>query len=82
MSDDFTDDDAFAETQGVWWAGIAFASLVTFAIAGGLLLSGTYVLNELGVVAIPYWMPTVAAAILTVILVSVAVKRGNKYEPR
>ena len=82
MSDDITDDDAFAESQGIWWAGIVFASIVTFAIIGGLLITGTYVLSEVGLVDIPYWLPTVTAAVLTVILVSVSVKRGNiKYEP-
>ena len=83
MSDDFTDDEAFAETQGIWWAGIVFASIVTFAIIGGLLIAGTYVLSEVGYVDIPYWVPTATAAVLTIILVSVALKRGNiKYEPR
>lgn len=83
MIDDFSADDEFAETQGVWWAGIVFASIVTFAILGGLLLGGTYVLNELGFVDISYWIPTVAAAILTGILVTVALKRGDiKYDPR
>lgn len=83
MSDDYTDDDAFAETQGIWWAGIALASAITFAVTCGLLLTGTYVLNEWGGVAIPYWPPTVAAAILTGVLVSVSVKRGQiKYEPK
>lgn len=83
VSDDFTADDEFAETKGVWWAGIVFAAIVTFAIIGGLLLAGTYVLNDWGVVEISYWVPTGTAAILTVILVTVSVKRGKiKYEPR
>lgn len=83
VSDDFTDDDAFAETQGIWWAGIAFASIATFAIIGGLLVSGTYVLNELGLAEIPYWLPAVTAVVLTIILVTVAVKRETiKYEPK
>lgn len=82
MSDDFTDDDTFAETQGIWWAGVAFASIVTFVVLGGLLLAGTYLLNEWGIVELPYWPPAVAAAVLTGLLVSVAVKRGTiKYEP-
>lgn len=81
MSDDYTDGDAFAETQGIWWAGIAFASVITFVVICGLLLTGTYVLNEWGIMEIPYWPPTIAAVILTGILVGVSVKRGNKYEP-
>ena len=82
MSDDSTDDE-FAETQAIWWAGIVFASIVTFAIIGGLLLLGTYVLNELGSVDIPYWLLALIAAVLTVILVTVSVKRGNiKYRPQ
>lgn len=83
MSDDFNTDDAFAETQSVWWAGIVFASVVTFAIIGGLLIGGTYLLIELGVVDIPYWLSIVTAAILTGTLVTVAVTRGTiRYEPQ
>lgn len=83
VSNDFTDDDAFAETQGIWWAGIAFASIATFAIIGGLLVAGTYVLNDLGRAEIPYWLLAVTAAVLTVILVTVAVRRGTiKYRPK
>lgn len=83
MSDDFSADEAFAETHGVWWAGIVFASVVTFAIIGGLLVTGTYVLNDWGVVDMSYWLPAVAAAVLTVILVSASVKLGKiEYEPR
>lgn len=83
VTNDFTDDSSFAETQGIWWAGIIFASIMTFAIIGGLLISGTYVLNDLGLVEISYWLPTVTAAVLTVILVTVSVKRGKiKYEPQ
>lgn len=83
MSDDSTDDEAFAETEGIWYAGIVFASIVTFVIIGGVLISGTYVLSEVGLVDIPFWLPTVTAAVLTVILVTVSVKRGNiKYEPQ
>lgn len=40
VSDDFTAEDEFAETHGVWWTGIVFATVVTFAIIGGLMLSG------------------------------------------
>lgn len=83
MSDDFTEEGAFAETQGIWWAGIVFATIVTFGLIGGLLIAGTYVLNDLGIVDISYWLPTVAAAVLTGILVTVALKRGEiKYDPR
>ena len=83
MSDDFTEDDDFAERKGIWWAGIVFASIVTFGLIGGLLIAGTYVLNDLGLVHISYWLPTVAAAVLTVILVTAAPKRGDiKYDPR
>lgn len=83
MNDDFTADEEFAETHGVWWAGIVFASVVTFAIIGGLLIAGTYVLNGIGFVDISYWLSTATAAVLTVSLVTVAVKRGKiTYEPR
>lgn len=83
MTDDFTPDNDFEETRGIWWAGIAFASIVTFAAIGGLLTLVTYVLSKANLVHISYWLPTVAAAILTVFLVSVAVKRGKiKYEPQ
>lgn len=83
MSDDFSADDEFAETQSVWWAGIVFAAVVTFAAIGGLLIGGTYVLNQLGYVDMSYWLPAVVAAVITVILVSASVKRGKiKYEPR
>lgn len=83
MSDDFTADDEFAETQSVWWAGIVFATVVTFAVIGGLLIAGTYVLNGMGFVDISYWLSTATAAVLSVVLVTVAVKRGKiKYEPR
>ena len=83
MSDDFTTDDEFAETQGIWWGGIFFASVVTFVIIGGLLIAGTYVLNDWGLADISYWLPTIAAAVLTGSLVTVAVRRGTiKYEPR
>lgn len=83
MSDDFTGDEDFSETQGVWWAGIALASVVTFAAIGGLLVSGTYVLTQLTLVDIPYWVPIVTAAILTISLVTVSVVQGKiEYEPR
>lgn len=83
MSDDFTADDEFAETHGVWWAGIVFASVVTFVIIGGLLISGTYVLSDLGLLDIPYWLPIATAAVLTGVLVTIAVMRGEiRYEPR
>lgn len=83
MSDDFTADEEFAETRGVWWAGIVFASIVTYAVIGGLLIAGIYVLNDWGVVDISYWLPAFAAALLTVILVTVSVKRGKfKYKPQ
>ena len=83
MSDDFTADEEFAETPGIWWAGIVFATTVTFVLIGGLLVAGTYVLNDLGIVDRSYRLPTVAAAVLTGILVTVALKRGEfKYDPR
>lgn len=83
MSDDFTADEEFAETHDIWWAGIVFATIVTFGLIGGLLIAGTYVLNDLGVIDISYWLPTVAAAVLTGILVTIALKRGDiKYDPR
>lgn len=83
MSDDFSTDDEFPETHGIWWAGIVFSSIVTFGFIGGLLIAGIYVPKDLGYVDLSYWVPTVAAAILTGILVTVALKRGEfMYEPQ
>ena len=83
MTDDSTTDDEFAETQGIWWAGIVFASVVTFAIIGGFLIAGAYVLSEVGLINIPYWLLTALTALLAGVLITVSIKRGEmKYEPR
>lgn len=83
VTDDFPTDDEFSEIQGIWWAGIVFVSVVTFAIIGGLLIAGAYVLSEVGLVNIPYWLSTALTALLTGVLITVSIKRGEmKYEPR
>ena len=80
--DDSTEEGQFAETQAVWWAGVAVALLVTFAVLGGFLILGTYLLASAGVIELSYWPAAVLAAILSVFLVRTAVKRGNiRYKP-
>ena len=80
--DDSTAEGQFAETQAVWWAGVAVALLVTFAVLCGILGLGTYLLASAGVVELSYWPPAGAAVILSVFLVRAAIKRGNfRYEP-
>ena len=82
VPDDSIGETDFAETHAVWWAGVAVALLVTFAVLGGLLAVGTYLLAAAGVVEPSYWPPAVLAAILSVLLVRTAVKRGNiRYKP-
>lgn len=80
--DDSIEEGQFEETQAVWWAGVAVALLGTFAVLGGLLGLGTYLLASAGVVDLSYWPPAVAAALLSVFLVRAAIKRGNiRYKP-
>lgn len=61
---------------------VAVALLATFAALGGLLGLGVYLLAYAGLADLSYWLPAVIAAVLSVILVGVAVKRGDsRYEP-
>jgi hypothetical protein len=83
VSDDISLDDDFSENRDIWWAGIAFASFITFEVIGWVLISGTYVLNEMDFLEISYWIPSLGTAMLTGIMVTVAVKRGKvKHEPQ
>lgn len=82
VTEDSIGETEFEETQPVWWAGVAVALFVTFTILGGLLGLGTYLLASAGVVELSYWPPTVAGAVLSVILVRAAINRGNiRYKP-
>lgn len=70
------------ESEGVWWAGIAVASVVTFVCIGGFVLLLTALLNHLTVLEVPSWPSIVVAAIATILLVRAAVRRGDvKYRP-
>lgn len=81
--DDSRVDGQFAETRAVWWAGVAVALLVTFAVLGGLLGLGVSLLAYAGLADLSYWLPAVMAATLSVILVGAAVKQGDsRYEPQ
>jgi len=83
VTDDIERNGEFAESPAVWWAGIAVASVVTFVVVGGVLAAGTYALNSAELVDLSYWVPGMAAVVLTGVLVAVAVRRGDiKYEPR
>lgn len=81
--DDSTDLLPFeSESKGVWWGGIAVASVVTFIFIGGSLVLLASLVNYLSGITIPYWAPLVVAAVATILLVRAAVSRGDiKYQP-
>lgn len=70
------------ESKGVWWGGIAVASIVTYIFIGGLLLLPAYLVNYFSVAALPYWPSMIFAAVATILLVRAAVRRGDiEYQP-